>query len=258
MVLDLVPDMPGMVETIGDLSTWVADKGGGLVLKGLFQGYADELGEKLRKLIEEGEVKNEFERSRHGRSLLQEAMNALWTVRDQERAKAIQQVFLGLAMNPVEDSLEQVEQLQIIRTVAEMTTWEVMFCNALERYSKLAFQHNLAAEYGPWEQASNPDVAPAQLSEVQGLIQARVPRFIEWLDKDYCKGNEVAKTCLRRAADSLNQKMVLRTPHQGLEENRTWSALDKRGAFTEHGWKLAQHLYSAEVPTEVEVKEDAK
>jgi hypothetical protein len=243
MASELVEQLPGMVETIGDLSTWVADKGGGLVLKGLFQGYADELGEKLRKLIEEGKVTEEFERSRHGRSLLQEAMNALWTARDQERAEAIQRVFLGLAMNHEDESLEQIEQLQILRITAELTTWEVMACNILERYRVLRFDERMAKSWA--------NGGPDEKGKIQGNAGLSPPRFEGWLRGEYYERSKAAYVYITEAITSLHQKRLLEFQWSDAGNYTSICVYKREGAFTDFGWKLAQHLYSAEVPTQV-------
>lgn len=129
MAHDLVPQIPGMEESLTKLAAWAAEKAGWAVGKGgeivstvLFKSWVDDLRERIYKGQQEGVIKEDFERSRHGQSLLTEALNALWQARDQERAEAIQRVFLGLAMNPVEDSLAQVQQLHVLRLVSEMTT----------------------------------------------------------------------------------------------------------------------------------------
>jgi hypothetical protein len=257
MAGDLIPHLPGMLEMLGNIGEWAgntagwaAGKGGEIVSTVLFKNFVDDLNEETRKAKADGRIKEDFDRTRHGQALFTETLNALWTVRDQERAKAIQQVFLGMAMNSAEEVLEQVEQLQIIRIAAEMSTWEVMLCNALEQYSKKMLD--------PYQMDRFNRADAASKDRIRTDANSRHPEFSMWLKTDFSKENDAIHGYLIDAWESLVRKRVLRAQSSGRSDNTGWSTTQKRGAFSEHGWKLAQYLYSAEVPTEVEVKEGPK
>jgi hypothetical protein len=176
---------------------------------------------------------------------LQEALDALWQARDQERAEAIQRVFLGLAMNPVKDSLAQVEQLQIVRLAAEMTTWEVTLCNALERYSNLVFDLKTANAYA--------EASHDGRTNIRSHAFKNGPQFEQWLKREYCGDKSARFEYLSEAIQSLWRKRLFKY-------DRSWNEITadarclRQGAFTDFGWQLAQHLYSAEVPTEAEAE----
>jgi hypothetical protein len=117
-------------DSLGNLPTLAIGKGGEIVFTELFKNRVSRLFRRFSKAKEEGKIPPDFETTEHGQSLLQEALNALWEARDQRRAEAIQNVFLGLAMNPAKESLAQVQQFQALRLVAEMSLWEVMLCSS--------------------------------------------------------------------------------------------------------------------------------
>jgi len=120
-----------VVQVIGGAGGFMLKEAGKIALGVLIRPKIEELIEGLRKGQSGQEIPPDFETTPHGAALLQKALNALLEGLDQERAEAVKKVFLGLAMNPIQDSLERVQQLEIMQVTSELTTWEVVLINAL-------------------------------------------------------------------------------------------------------------------------------
>jgi hypothetical protein len=229
----------------GDVLSVLADAGGFMLKEGgkiaigiLVRPTIEDLLSKFRKAQADGEIPEDFEKTPHGAALLQEALNALLDGLDQERADAVLKVFIGLAKNPVEDSVGRLEQLDIMRIASELTAWEVFSINVLERYQKLVFSEDYAAS---WKGTHTPE-------QRQGVKQQAVghgPNFEKWLMDTICSNEKSRFLNVRDAITSLSTKRIVADVTNGLTELGRTCVYMERGAFTPFGLKLVIHLYSA-------------
>lgn len=211
---------------------------GGLVKRGL-----DDLFERYAKAKEAEKVPEDFEETDHGASLLQEALNAMCRGLDIERAEAVKKVFLGLAMTPVADSLERIQQVDIMRTVSALTTWEVVLINALERYSKEVFDPIAADKFSHLQSTPQQGAFRRDLNR-----KARELDVSAWLHESFANKDKFSTRSLREAWGSLHSKHILRRVFDQTPETTKDCIYQKLGAFSDFGWKLAVHLYSATEP----------
>jgi len=216
----------------------LAREAGKIGLGILIQKGIGELASRIRKAKEEKKIPEDFESTEHGATLLQEALNALLEGLDHERAEAVKSVFLGLAMTPVEVSLEKVQQIEIMRITSSLTTWEVVLINALERYSKEVYDPMLAQR---WKAAQS---APQQ-EDVRKLASKDITSFDAWLKVQLCKRDKACLLCLEEATNSLYGKHILTYNFQFSQNLSSECVYLRQGAFTDFGWKLAVHIYAA-------------
>ena len=223
----------------------VVSSAGGFILKeagkiaiGRLIGPAiDDMMDRFRATQTAGKIPKDFETTEHGAALLQEALNALLEGLDHERANAVKKMFLGLAMNPVKDSLERVQQLEIMRITSELTAWEVVLMNALERFSNEFFDKIRSEQ---WDRAD-----PQGRSAIRDRAVQQCQPLDEWLLKSMCKGDGSRLRSLERAFETLKNKQLLLAEHRVLHDASRGFVYQRQGAFTDFGWKLAIHLYSA-------------
>ena len=215
----------------------VIGEGGKLVVNGLAQWGFARLRRRYKEYRRQKKISDAFESSEHGQALLQDALNALYKGLDKERAEAVSSVFLGLATTPVEDALERVQQLEIMKIACSLTTWEVFLVNSIERFSKQVYRHEYAARF-----ARSKDTA--EDGQLRELIKRNEPEFDPWL-KAHCGGDSAAFVCLRDAWKNLYERKVLHGVATNNSDCTHRCACRRRGPFTDFGWKLVVHLYTA-------------
>jgi hypothetical protein len=193
---------------------------------------------RFREAQEKGEIPRDFESTDHGAALLQQALNALLEGLDQERADAVKKVFLGLAKNPVQDSLEKVQQMEVMRVASELTAWELAATNALERFRVEASCESLVRD---WKIATSE-------SAKEKVRQAAIPHIMNlngWLLNEFCGGDRSKQESILLSFRSLHAKRIFRYADSNLSEIAKESVYLPHGCFRDFGWKIAVHLYSA-------------
>jgi hypothetical protein len=89
-------------------------------------------------------------------------------------------------------------------------------------------------------------------TEIAAHLESKGPSFGAWLKKSYCENDQATINYLVEAMTRLHEKHILKFPWAQNGKIGGACVYDPHGAFTEFGWKLAQHLYSAEVPAEAQ------
>jgi hypothetical protein len=226
-----------VVQVIGNAGGFMLKEAGKIVLGVLIRPTIEDMIRRFRKAQADGAIPLDFEKTPHGAKLLNEALNGLLEGLDHERAKTVRAVFLGLAKTPVQDSIEQVQQIDIMRITSDLTIWEVVLVNALERYSNEVRDPTLAYQ---WESARDESAR----QEVWDYAVEKEPATA-WLQQTICKGDAQCYASLSTAYDSLHSKHVLRRRFSELDGRAKECLYNRAALFTDFGWKLAVHLYSA-------------
>ena len=236
---DLIANGPAadVLQVVGNAGGFMLKEGGKVVLGVLIRPSIEDMLSRFQQAKAERKIADDFETTDHGAALLQQALNALLEGLDHERAETVKKMFLGLAMNPVEDSLERIQQLEIMRITSELTAWEVALINALERYSKEFFDKICSERW---------DRAEAQgRNEIRDRAAQQCQRLDEWLRKSICKDDETRLRSLQTAFESLKSKQILISEHRALAYASREFVYRRQGAFTDFGWKIVVHVYSA-------------
>lgn len=213
---------------------------GKIVFKRLVEPVVDDMFERLRKAKEEGCVRDDFESTPHGMRLMQEAWNVLKQGLDEERAEAVKKMFLGLAMNPVNDSLERIEQLELLRITSELEAWEVALINAIERYRKSHFDEQLA---NSWDNTNSPE----RRNQIKSEAQIGGEPLQQWMQKSVCGSDSSRFRSLELAYESLKKKDVFSGEYRVLSDAYPTIKFRRHCPFTGLGAKLVAHLYSAKL-----------
>ena len=230
-------DTQGVLDVLKRSGGIAVIKGGKIVLGRLVSHGVDDLLQRFKKAKAAKKIAANFEETDHGAALLQAAINALAEGLDQERAEAVKKMFLGLAQNPVDDSLGRVEQLEIMEVTSALTSWEVVAVNALERYSNSVFDSQLEAKWN----GIRSEMERGQFS--QGLRPAQA--IDQWLMEDFCKKDKSRFIGLRDSIDSIAKKRIGAYVAGNYSELSRLCRFKRSAAFTDFGWKLVTHLYSA-------------
>ena len=230
---------PAVTATI-DAAGGVLSVAGTAVLGGLVKRSIDDLFERFVKAKQADEVTPDFEQTDHGAALLQEALRAMFLGLDETRAEAVKKVFLGLAMNPVEESLEKMDQLEIMRISCELSMWEVFALNMLDRYRIVHLDEQLAYD---WEK-NNTDL------EARAFVaSAQQPQsdFYTWM-MSFCNNDKARFFRIKNAVEELHRKHIfIYGTKSGRMEIARQAKYIRNGNFTDLGWQLASHLRSEEV-----------
>lgn len=155
--------------------------------------------------------------------------------REEERSKAVIDVFLSLAHTPSSDAFEAAEQLDVLQTVAELSVWELMLLNQFERY-RAEFKDEYLID--KWPQLSQ--------SEREG-IEANLdnPRFAEYMWTQTWV-TERLRHRLREAGISLHKKSIV-TGADRLDDRTLTVKLVGHPNSLYSGWgsTIREHLFSA-------------
>ena len=191
----------------------------------------------------DSKIPDDFEQTDHGAKLFQEAIAALMQGLDEDRAKAVQDVFLSLAQTKPADAYERIEQMDILAEASQLEPMELLLINQLQRYSAEVMNVAFADQYEKEEAAAGENRQPKDF-DIVGFTNNTKP-FHKFLSDQFSRHR-----CERvlRAADSLHAKKMLEMNNGDIihTHQSMYAAIRRRGYFTDWGWKVVQHLYAAE------------
>jgi hypothetical protein len=224
-------------KVIADAGGFVVKTTGQIVIGGLVQRGYEKLFEEYQRRKDEKKISDDFEQTDHGAKLLQEALEAMSRGLDEDQADAVRKVFLGLASNPPRDSMERIQQLEILATASSLTPWEIATLNVLERLSKELYDI-IAYEHYESIQQNQRDSYQTEMDRRHGKFASKLDRFTE-NQTDY-------RDAIIDGLDSLSGKRVIRYGKQNSYLNMSlFQFVVRRNHWlTDFGWKLAVYLYS--------------
>ena len=230
--------MMAAIETIGKAGGLVAKESGRIVLGVLVQRGLGKFFNEYKRKQREGDIPDDYETTEHGAKLLQESLNAISNGLDEDQADAVRKVFLGLASNPPEDSMERIQQLSIIETTASLSPWEIATLNLLERISKELYSPD-AAEIAKKFIVGSGETKKKEWDAEAGILHIKLNEFTND-QADY-------KLAVNNALASLVEKKIIASPSLGILNARLGLLVYQREHFlTNFGCKLATHLYSVD------------
>ena len=133
------------------------------------------------------------------------------------------------------DAMGRVQQIEVLRIASELSNWKVLLLNLLECYCKEVFNEVRANDYDNSDENGRNRI-------IESVGQTK--RLDEWLLKK-CENDRGTFNSLIEAFNSLHSKQILRNNGRQHESLQKRAVVTRAAAFTDFGWKLAVHLYSA-------------
>lgn len=229
----------GFLDVLSETGKWFLEKSGEVVLVEVVKQHVHDLFARYREAKVAGDIPEDSQQGNHAGVQLQKALNALLEGRDEDRAEAVKQVFLGLAMNPPKNSLERVQQMEVLEIACSLSAWEIVLLNALERYRKEVFDPKIKSYYEGCNEQGKRELIELTVS------QHPEQELSNWLSR-FAEEDKGSVRILNDALTSLHDKKVLRHGLSGIMYYQSGALIDPDNPiYTRLGKKLVTHLYSA-------------